>query len=231
MPIILISNRLPYNYNTESFRTRVHEMHFFSDCPPLEPGRLASTLFACCVEYYLVTLPDGDGINNPLGKELVSDAERAMLEIRTGESFVFGPLCDIARLRQEKGLVAHLRCSYEVFGLSVDIEFPQNLRQWEKRTRYWEAAYKSLNPNPLEVVSFSSTPTVSERNRSSASSVSSTTVNTSVCPRKEVASSKQNSLSSVSASSTTENTSTCSREKVDPEEGFFANYKCYSESK
>lgn len=70
VPIIALSNYVPCHFNEESFRSRVFEMHFFSDCAPIDPGRLASTLFAQCVRYYIITSPEGDGINNHLGKEL-----------------------------------------------------------------------------------------------------------------------------------------------------------------
>lgn len=183
VPIILISNRLPYNCNVESFRTRVHEMHFFSDCAPIDAGRLASTLFVRCIFYYIITLPEGDGINNHLGKELVSDAEKAMLEIRTGDPFLFGPLREIDRLRKDEGLVAFLRRSYEVFGLSVDIEFPKALYQWEKNSNYWDAVYKSLN----SAAGPSSIPIPSKCNSLSSPVAPSTTVNKPIRPRKEVA--------------------------------------------
>lgn len=160
-------------------------MHFFSECAPIDPGRLASTLFTHCIRYYAITLPEGDGINNHLGKELVSDAEKAMLEVRTGEPVVFRPLRDINRLRQDKGLVALLRRSYEVFGLPVDIEFPKTLHQWEKNSNYWDAVYKSLNPLERDAVGPASTS--SKRNSPSSPSAPSTTGNTSTRPRKEVA--------------------------------------------
>lgn len=183
VPIILISNKLPYNYDVESFRTRVHEMHFFSDCAPIDPGRLASTLFVLCIRYYVITSPEGDGINNHLGKELVSDAEKAMLEVRTGDAFMFRPLRDMNRLRQDKGLVALLRRSYEVFSLPVSIEFPKTLHQWEKNSNYWDAAYQSLSPAVAPV----STSTSSKRNSSSVPVAPSTTSNTSTRQCKEVA--------------------------------------------
>lgn len=61
VPIILLGNSLPYNYNIESFRSRVFEMHFFifSKCAPIDPVRLASTLFILCMRYYVMTSPHG----------------------------------------------------------------------------------------------------------------------------------------------------------------------------
>lgn len=158
-------------------------MHFFSDCAPIDPGRLAPTLFIQCIRYYIITLPEGDGINNHLGKELVSDAEKAKLEVRTGEPLLFRPLHEINRLRKEKDFVALLRRTYEVFSLPVAIEFPKTLHQWEKNSNYWDAAYKSLSPASGPV----SISTSSKRNSPSSPVAPSTTGNTSTCPRKEVA--------------------------------------------
>ena len=164
-----------------------------SDCAPMDPGRLASTLFVQCIRYYIITLPEGDGINNHLGKELVSDAEKAELEVRTGESVVFRPPHEIKRLRQDKGLMAFLCRSYEVFGLPVDIEFPKTLYQWEKSSNYWDAAYKSLNSavDPASTVDrcISSNRNFPKRNLPSSlvAPTPSTTVNTCTCPRKDVA--------------------------------------------
>lgn len=88
VPIILISNSVPYQYNTEAFRTRVFEMTFFSECPPIDPCRLASTLLVLCIRYFILTMPEGDGINH-LGKELISQAEKPLLEARLGDKTAF----------------------------------------------------------------------------------------------------------------------------------------------
>jgi hypothetical protein len=55
VPIILLGNTLPYTYNTDSFNSRVFEVHFFSDCPPIDPLRLSSTLFTLCMRYSIMS--------------------------------------------------------------------------------------------------------------------------------------------------------------------------------
>lgn len=46
VPVIMLGNSTPYLYNTDSFRSRVFEVHFFSQCKPIDPGRLAATFCA-----------------------------------------------------------------------------------------------------------------------------------------------------------------------------------------
>lgn len=141
-----------------------------------------------------------------------------MLEVRTGEAAAFRPLREINQLRKDKGLMALLRRPYEVFSLSVDIEFPKALYQWEKNSNYWDAAYKSLNP----AVGPASTP--SKCNRLSPSPAPSTTVDT---------------FTTVAVdTSTIADTPFCPHERVEDEprkggeikdENFFANFVTYED--
>lgn len=62
VPIILLGNTLPYTYNTDSFNSRVFEVHFFSDCPPIVPGRLAATLYDLCLRFGLMAPPSVGGV-------------------------------------------------------------------------------------------------------------------------------------------------------------------------
>ena len=41
--VILLGNSVPFPYREDSFRSRVFEVHFFSKCDPIDPGRLAAT--------------------------------------------------------------------------------------------------------------------------------------------------------------------------------------------
>lgn len=123
--------------------------------------------------------------------ELVSNAEKAELEVRTGEPFLFRPLHEVNQLRKDKEFLAFLLRTYEVFSLAVDIEFPKALHQWEKNSNYWDAAYKSVTPAVGPSSTSISISTCRNRNRSSSKCNSpsspvapSTTVNTPICPRK-----------------------------------------------
>lgn len=60
-------------------------VNLFSECSPIDPGRLASTLFVRCILYYKATLPTVDGLSSlPPGMDHLSEEAKIALDERIG---------------------------------------------------------------------------------------------------------------------------------------------------
>ena len=140
VPIILISNYLPFNLVSEkSFESRVFFMDFFSKIDHIDAGRLASTLFVECIKYLSCSVPNSNGLNL-LGEELEALLNTDELVHRIGF-----PLLSVEGTQRVLAAVnvKTMLFEYEMFGSTLDITFAKE----ETKTRL----NKDLNANKAQI--------------------------------------------------------------------------------
>lgn len=122
VPIILISNSVPYNYVGDSFLSRIFRLYFFSGINPIEPSRLASTLFTECLKYYYIFKKDWESsrileeVENKVDWDKLSDKlDYPLVPVAEGRRIGF-------RLSKED--LSEVMLKYERFGSGADIVFP-----------------------------------------------------------------------------------------------------------
>lgn len=133
VPILMLGNRIPYSYNVDSFNSRVFEMYFFSDCAPLDRGRLAATLFHMYTKYALMAPPSMCRLEIRL-KTPFTEYEKALVERTLGRPVESMEALD--SLRANPSFRDSFLLPFLAFGSSKEISFPSNESAYRKSPLY-----------------------------------------------------------------------------------------------
>lgn len=143
VPVIMLGNSVPYLYKSESFKSRVLEIHFFSKCEPINSRRLAHTFFMLGVRSHFAYSEEG---YSPRSSPSFVDPLRRETRILLSNCFgrAINSVKDVAKYCSDAKLLSDLWLPFSLFG-SGPITFATEARCLTKMPSFSSIDEKYIN--------------------------------------------------------------------------------------